>query len=225
LTVSSEASTEASIEVNTEVWSVRTFGLWREAVRATIILALATIVIGGVTSPAQQYLPDALRSLANAVGPWFIVVLAAVYAGRSRPSLSIVLGIVGFVLLNVSYGVVSELRGHPYSAGPTNIWNILALPAGVVAGLAAVWLRSHRRGLIAVGAAAPAAVLLGEGVYGLTVILGTTGPVVWILELAGGIGLIAWISIRRLRALRPIALCVGLSLVGAAAYYVSFRLI
>jgi hypothetical protein len=194
-------------------------------VRAVAIVVAVTVVIGGLTSPAQQYLPDSLRSLANAAGPWFMIVLAAVYAGRSRPVVAVMLGIAGFLLLNVSYGVVSELRGFPYSAGPQNVWSILAVPVGVVAGLAADWLRSSRALLVAVGAAAPAAVLLGEGMYGLTVNLATTGRVVWILELVGGVAVLVIASLRSLRGTRPIALCVGLSTVGAALLYMGLRLL
>jgi hypothetical protein len=211
--------------VSSETWPVRTFGSWREATRAILIVVLATIVIGGLTSPAQQYLPDALRSLANAVGPWFVVVLVAVWAGRSRAGLSLALAIVGFVLLNVSYGIVSEWRGYAYSAGPTNIWTILAVPTGVVVGLAACWLRSSRPALAAIGAAAPAAILLGEGVYGLTAVLDTTGPVVWILEIVAGVAFVTWISLCRLRAPRSIALCAGLTLVGAAVFDLGVRLL
>ncbi len=207
------------------VWPVRVLGTWQTALRAAAIVVPVSVIVGGLTSPGQQYLPDALRSLANAAGPWFVVVLAAVYAGRPRPVTGIVLGIAGFLLLNVSYGVVSGLRGYAYSAGPHNIWTILALPAGVIAGLAASWLRSPRVTLVALGAAAPAAVLLGEGMYGLTVILATTGPVVWILELVAGAAVLVAISVRRLRELRPIALCVGVSVLGAVVLYVGLRVL
>jgi ABC-type enterochelin transport system permease subunit len=95
----------------------------------------------------------------------------------------------------------------------------------VAAGLAAVWLRSHRPALIAAGTAVPSAILLGEGFYGLTVVLATTGPVVWILELVAGIAFIVLVCVRRLRSGRAIALCVGLSLLGAAAFDATFRLI
>jgi hypothetical protein len=145
----------------------------------------------------QQYLPDALRSLANAAGPWFVVIFVAVRLGGSPMVLAILLGVVGFLLLDVSYGVVSEFRGFPYSL--KNIWTIVAVPAGGVVGISATWLGSKRRLLVALGAAAPAIVLVAEGIYGLTVVLSTTGPVVWILELAGAVAWMVWICVRRLR--------------------------
>jgi hypothetical protein len=200
-------------------------GTWQTVLRAAAIVVAVTVVVGGLTSLGQQYLPDALRSLANAAAPWFVSVLLAVYAGRMPPATGIVLGVAGFLLLNVSYGVVSGLRGYSYPVGPHNIWTILALPTGVIAGLAASWLRSARVTPIAMGAAAPAAVLLGEGMYGLTVILSTTGPVVWILELVAGAVLLVLVSIVRLRRARPIALCVGLAVGGAVLLYVGLRLV
>ena len=200
-------------------------GTWQIVVRAAAIVLLVSVIVGGLTSPGQQYLPDALRSLANSAAPWFVTVLAAVYAGRCRPVVAIILGIAGFLLFNVSYGIVSELRGFAYSAGPHNIWSILAFPVGLIAGLAASWLRSARVTLVAIGASAPAAVLLGEGMYGLTVILATTGPVVWILELAGAATFLVAISLVSLRRLRPIALCVGLAVAGAVVLYAGLRLV
>ena len=126
-----------------------------------------------------------------------MVVFVAVRLGRSPMVLAILLGVVGFLLLDVSYWVVSELRGFPYSL--MNIWTIVAIPAGVVVGISATWLGSKRRLLVALGAAAPAIVLVAEGIYGLTVVLATTGPVVWILELVGAVAWLVWVWARRLR--------------------------
>ncbi|MDQ1547153.1 MAG: hypothetical protein QOH69_2057 [Actinomycetota bacterium] len=178
-------------------WPVRAFGTWPHALRASGIVVLVGVVVGGATSPAQQYLPDALRSLANAAGPWFVVIFVAVRLGRSPLVLSILLGVVGFLLLDVSYGLVSELRGFPYSL--KNVWTVVAIPAGVVVGISVTWLDSKRRLLVALGGAALAAVLLVDGIYGLTVILATTGPVVWILELVGAVAWMAWVWVRCLR--------------------------
>jgi Family of unknown function (DUF6518) len=175
----------------------RAFGTWPLALRATGIVVLITVVIGGLTSPAQQYLPDAIRSLANAAGPWFVVVLVAVRLARSPLVLSILLGIAGFLILTLSYGVVSELRGFPWAF--VNIWTIVAIPAGIAVGIASTWLRSHRRLLIGLGAAVPAFVLIAEGIYGLTFVLATTGPFVWVLELVGAVAWLAWVWARRLK--------------------------
>jgi hypothetical protein len=175
----------------------RALGTWPLALRAVGIVVLITVIVGGLTSPAQQYLPDAIRSLANAAGPWFVAVLVAVWLARSPLVLAILLGIVGFVLLTVSYGVVSELRGFPWAF--INIWTIVAIPAGIAVGVAATWLRSKRKLLVFAGAAVPAIVLIAEGIYGLVFIVATTGPVVWILELVGAVAWLAWEWASRLR--------------------------
>jgi len=183
--------------VEAATWPVQAFGARRQVLRAVVIVIVVTVLVGGLTSPAQQYLPDALRSLANAAGPWFVTVFVAVWLGRSPVVLAIILGMTGFVLLNASYAVVSALRGFAYSA--VNKWTIIAIPAGIVVGFAVTWLRSRRRLLVALGVAAPAVVLIAEGIYGLTVVLATTGPVVWILELVGAVGWVAWVVVSRLR--------------------------
>lgn len=176
---------------------VRLFGTRGGALRAVGIVLLVAVVVGGLTSPAQQYLPDALRPLANAAGPWFIAIFVAVRLGRSPLLLSILLGIAGFVLLNAAYGIVSELRGYPYSV--VNKWTIIAIPAGIVVGCAVTLLESRRKPLVALGAAPLAIVLAAEGIYGLTIVLATTGPVVWVLELIAALAWIAWVWSRRLR--------------------------
>lgn len=173
--------------------ATRAFGSRRHALRAVVILVVIAVAIGGLTSPAQQFLPDALRSLANAAGSWFVVIMVAVRLGRSPLVLSVILGIVGFLLLTISYGVVSELRGYPWSF--VNIWTSVSVPAGIVVGVAVTWLDSQRKLLVGLGAAAPAVVLIAEGSYGLTVVIATTGPVVWILELVGAAVWITWVAL------------------------------
>jgi hypothetical protein len=174
---------------------VRTFGTRSSILRALAVVVLVAVIIGGLTSPAQQFLPDALRSLANAAGPWFVVILVAVRLARVPLATSLLLGILGFVLLDVAYGAVTVMRGFPWSF--ENIWTIVAIPAGIVVGVAATWLASPRKILLVLGAAAPVVVLVGEGIYGLTVVLATTGPVVWILELVGAAVWMAWVVFRR----------------------------
>ena len=179
------------------VWPRRAFGGWSVTLRSIGIVVLVTVIIGGLTSPAQQHLPEAIRSLANAAVPWFVGVLVAVWLGRSPLVLAILLGIAGFLLLTLSYGVVTELRGFPWAF--INIWTIVAIPAGIAVGVATTWLRSKRKFLVFWGAAVPAIVLIAEGIYGLVVVVATTGPVVWILELVGAVAWMVWVWARRLR--------------------------
>ncbi len=201
----------------------RAFGAPGDAVRAALVVLGTAAVTGALTSLGQQYLPDELRSLANASGTWFAVVLCALVVARPRPVLAIVLGALGLVVMNEAYGVVSRWRDFAYGGGFGSIWNLIALVVGPVAGIAATWLRSPRPVLVALGASAPAAVLLGEGLYGLTVVSDTTSPVFWTIELVAGVGVIVLTSVTRLRMLPAIGLLVGASALGAALFSVVYR--
>lgn len=193
-----------------------------QVLRAALIVLGTAAVWGGLTSFGQQYLPDAMRSLANASGPWFAVVLGAIVAARPGLAVAIVLGVLGLIVLNESYGVVSRWRGFPYGGGLTNFWTQIALLVGPIAGIAATWLRSPRPVLVALGASAPAAVWIGEGLFGLTVIGDTTSPVFWSLELAAGVGLVAVIAVTRVRTLAGVATLVGASAFEAALFYLVY---
>lgn len=199
-------------------WGERVFGAPREAVRAALIVLATAAVWGGLTSFGQQYLPDELRSLANASGPWFTVVMASIVVARPRLGLAIILGALGLIVMNEAYGVVSRWRGFPYGGGLTSIWNLIAVVAGPAAGIAATCLRSSRAMLVALGAAAPAAVFIGEGLYGLTVIRDTTSPVFWSVELAAGIALVA-VTAFRVRTMASIGVLIGATAFGAALFY------
>lgn len=202
-----------------EPWVRQAFGPPEQALRAVLIVLVTAAVWGGLTSFGQQYLPDEVRSLANASGPWFAVVMGSIVVARPRLALAIILGILGLIVMNESYGVVSRSRGFPYGGGLTSIWNQIALLVGPVAGIAATWLRSPRPVLAALGVAAPAAVFIGEGLYGLTAISDTTSPVFWSIELATGVSLIAVAAIVRIRAFAAIGVLVGASALGAALFY------
>jgi hypothetical protein len=200
-------------------WYRRALGAPRDALRAVLIVLVTAAITGGLTSLGQQYLPDELRSLANASGTWFAVVMAALVVARPRPVLAIILGVLGLIVMNEAYGVVSRWRGFYYGGGLSSMWNQIALLVGPVAGIAATWLRSPRPILVAVGASAPAAVLIGEGLFGLTVVSDTTSPVFWIIELAVRIGVVVVTSVTRLRAVSAIGVLVGASALGAALFY------
>jgi hypothetical protein len=180
---------------------------------------VSAAVTGALTSFGQTYLPDELRSLANASGPWFVVVMGALVVAHPRPVLAIILGVLALIVMNEAYGVVSRWRGFSYGGGLSSMWNQIALLVGPVAGIAATWLRSSQPVLIALGASAPAAVLIGEGLFGLTVVNDTTSPVFWTIELAAGIGVVVVTAVTRLRTIVAIGVLVGASAFGAALFY------
>jgi len=186
-------------------------------VAITVGIALAA---GAVTPFAQQYLPDWLSSLANSSGSWTMIGLLAVYVSRARGVLAAVLGIVALVLLNEAYSAVSTARGVYYAGGLASEWTFVAIVAGPIVGLAASWLRWSRAKplLVAMAVAAPAAVLIGEGVYGLTAIADTTSPVYWWLQIAAGVAFVTIVCVRMLRRREYISLAVALTLTGAALF-------
>lgn len=191
------------------------------AAQATLTVLVTAALWGGLTSFGQEYLPDELRSFANASGPWFTAVLASIVIARPRLWLAITLGALGLIVMNEAYGVVSRWRGFPYGGGLTSIWNLIAVAVGPVAGIAATWLRTSRPVLVALGAAAPAAVFIGEGLYGLTAISDTTSPVFWSIELAAGIALVVVAAIR-VRTIAAMGVVVGANALGAALFYVVY---
>jgi hypothetical protein len=205
-----------------ERWARDAFGSPREAIRASLIVLVTAAVWGGLTSFGQQYLPEDLRSLANAAGPWFAVVMASIMVARPRLGLAMILGALGLIVMNEAYGAVSRWRGSFYGSGLGSIWNLIALVVGPMAGIAATWLRSTRPVLVALGASAPAAVLIGEGLYGLTVVSDTTSPVFWSLEIAAGIALVVLAAITRVRTILALGVLVGVSALGAVSFYVVY---
>jgi hypothetical protein len=192
-----------------------TFSRALRAVAITVGIALAA----GVLTPfAQQYRPDWARSLANASGSWTMVGLLAVYLSRARGLLAALLGVAALILLNEAYSAVSSARGYPYVGGFASRWTYVAIVAGPIVGLAASWLRSSRPLLVALAVAAPSAVLVGEGVYGLTVVADSTSPVYWSLQIAGGVAFVVVVAVRMLRSPEYIAAAAALTLTGAALF-------
>ena len=158
---------------------------WRRVVLAVAIVVLGSVVVGGLTSPAQQYLPSWLNSLANSAGGWSMFAFLLVWLSRSRPLLGGILGAVSFVLMVESYGVVSSLRGFAFS--PLSFWIPVGIVAGPVLGVAAAFTRYGGRPWRIVSVAVLSAILIAEGAYGLVAISATTSPVYWSIEIAAGI--------------------------------------
>lgn len=183
-----------------------------------LIVAIAALVLGGLTSPAQGLLPDALSSFANSAGGWTLLTFAIVWAVRTPVWLSAVLGAVGFVLLVEGYRLVSGWRGFDYGEPFTGIFTIIGVLSGPIVGAAAALVRHPSplwRGL----AIAPvASVLIGEGVYGLTVVADTTSPVYWVVQMVIGIVLTLVVIIRGRMPAPIVALTLGLVAAGSAAF-------
>ncbi|ARC57798.1 hypothetical protein AS850_12010 [Frondihabitans sp. 762G35] len=169
----------------------------RGALRAIVVVLVGSALIGGLTSPAQQYLPEAVRSLANSAGGWSMFAFLLVWASRARPLLGAVLGAVSFLLMVEAYGVVSLWRGFFFAEPFSSSWTPIALVAGPVFGLAAAFVRhSDHRWLRVAGVAVLSLALVAEAAFGLTVVRDTTSPVYWLLELAAAIAFVALALLR-----------------------------
>ncbi|MGW2095558.1 DUF6518 family protein [Promicromonospora sukumoe] len=196
--------------------SART-GLSHPLVRSGIVVALS-FLLGGLTSYAQGFLPDAFASFANSASGWTVLTALLVYWSRLRAAPAAVLGAVSFVLLVLGYTVAADLRGFYYDP---LLYSVVGVVAGPFVGVAASWLRVD--GVrAALGAALLAGIGVGEAVYGLTIIRETTSPVYWTVIGVAGLALLAGLLGRRVRGALPVALAVGGTAVVAVAFYLAY---
>ena len=98
---------------------------------------LASALLGGATSFAQTFLPDALRPFANSASGWTLLTALVVGLCRARTLASAVLGAASFALLVLGYQYVSGLRGFPTDE---TLFLIVGLVVGPFVGVAASWL-------------------------------------------------------------------------------------
>ncbi len=192
-------------------------GLSHPLVRSGIVVALS-FLLGGLTSYAQGFLPDAFASFANSASGWTVLTALLVHWSRVRTAPAAVLGAVSFVLLVLGYTVAADLRGFYYDP---LLFSAVGVVAGPFVGVAASWLRTD--GVrSALGAALLAGIGVGEAVYGLTLIRESTSPVYWTVIGVAGLALLAGVLARRVRGVLPVALGVGGTAVVAAAFYVAY---
>lgn len=184
------------------------------------LLATASLVIGGLESWAQGFLPHSLAPLSNSVSGWTLVTALLLGGLRLPPRWAAAGGALSFVLLVVGYAAVSTWRGHYYSP---LLWGALGLLAGPFVGVAVTWLRD--RGVrSALGAGLLSGIALGDAYHGLTVIADTTGVTYWIIIGTAGVLLAAVVAVRRVRRIRLVALMVALALLIAAGMVLAFGL-
>ena len=205
----------------------RTIG---SAIAWWLIGAASGLLLGGATSFGQGYLPDGLRSFANSNSGWtllafVVVVICSRWQSASRWWIAAGLGLVMFHALLQGYALVSTLRGFPDSYGPDDFYFVVATLAGPVIGLAAVWSRSDRTLLRAVGIAVFAAVMIGDGISGLTRVAETTGWLYWVIAIALGTGALVCVVARRLSTWSDRALAILMTGVGAGAFVLLFSLL
>ncbi|GAA1918709.1 DUF6518 family protein [Nocardioides hwasunensis] len=161
-----------------------------------LTVVVASLLLGGATSYAQGFLPDALTSFANSPSGWTMLTALLVAAVRPSPPVGALLGLVSFVSLVMGYTIASELRGLAYDP---LFWSVVGVIAGPFVGAAAAAVRGPDGVLAGLGAGALAGALVADGIYGLTEVAATTSPVYWTLCLVLGAVLVS-VMAARLRA-------------------------
>ena len=187
-----------------------------------VLAAAAAFVLGGLTSVGQQFLPEDLGSLANSAGSWTAICFAVLIVSRATGWRAAVLGLLVFIALNEGYGLVTRLKGFDYGILFDNYWTIIAIIAGPIVGLAAAWVRSSRAALVAMGAAVPSAVLIGEGAYGLLYVSDTTSPVYWTGAIVVGAVFVTLMAVLRVRRIDWGLASIALAAIGAAIFLFAY---
>ncbi|WP_181073417.1 DUF6518 family protein [Rathayibacter sp. AY1A3] len=190
--------------------------------RALLVALLGGLVLGGLTSLLQGSLPPSVSSFANSSGGWSMLVFALVRLGGVRPAAGAALGLLSFWALLEGYDLVTAARGFGYSPPFTDVFWLLAVPAGPILGAAAA-LTLHGSRTWRVLAVAPlSGVLIGEGVWALGAVADTTSPVYWWLQIVLGAGFLVLAVVRRRpRALVSLA-ALGVTAAAAVAFFVVY---
>ena len=213
----------SAIQSNTPATLSRDAGGSKRNSAVRFVLQLAAVVaasalLGGATSFAQTFLPDALRPFANSASGWTLLAALAVAACRARTAPSMVFGAASFVALVLGYQAVSTLRGFPTDE---TLFLIVGLIVGPFVGMASSWL--HREGWRAVlGCSALSGIAVGEGIYGLVRVSDTTGWFYWTLILVVGFGLLAATSRHRIHNARSRGLAIVLVLAVSSAFFFAY---
>lgn len=198
---------------------------WRSAFFAFAVVLAGALILGGLTSVAQQFLPAWLNSLSNSAGGWTMLGFLLVWLSRARPLLGAFLGIVAFQALNEGYGIVSLWRGFFYSEPFASNWTLVGLAAGPLLGVAAALTRSGSPLWRVLGMTPLSAVILGEGVWALQTIADTTSPVYWTLEIVLSALFMAVAVVRSRLRWPSVVLTVSVWLAGALAFGVLLNVV
>ena len=183
------------------------------------LVVLISLALGGLTSPAQTWLPDALRPFANSGSGWTLLTALIVWAFRERAVPSAVFGAASFLTLVLGYQIVSDLRGFPDTE---EFFLVAAIAIGPFVGAAASWLHRHDF-RAALGCGVLAGTGLGEAAFGLTVIEATTGWFYWTLIAVLSVLLVTAVTTRQLAAARHRALAAGTTIAVTAVIFIAYN--
>lgn len=188
----------------------------RAPVAEVALAVLVGIGIGALTSVLQGQLGP-MDPLFNSAGSWCVV--AALLASRTRRAgLAVLVGVLVLWSLLGGYLLATELRDLTMSRTFLLFWAACGAVGGPVMGLAGSWLRHHEAWRAALAVAASAGLLLGEAVYGLTVVVATTGATYWVLQAVAGLAVVVGWVVHHRPEPRWLALGVGGAAAGAGTF-------
>ena len=191
--------------------------------RVLLVAVAAGLAIGIATSVGQGSLPEGLTSLSNSSGSWCLCAFALALLERD-PRRAALVGFAALIAMLAGYALATEVRGYPVGTSMFVRWGVAAVIAGPALGVGAAWLRGPNPLRAAAGVAPIAGILLGEGVYGLTVVAATTSVGYWIGELAVGLTLVVLAAIR-LRSGAGIVLMLALSAIASVVFYLVYTVV
>jgi hypothetical protein len=188
--------------------------------RVLLVAVGAGLAIGIATSVGQGSLPEGLLPLSNSSGPWCLGAFALALFERD-PRRAALVGFASLVAMLAGYALATEFRGYPVGTSMFVRWGVAAVIAGPALGVGGAWARGPNPLRAAAGVAPIAGILLGEGLYGLTVVAATTSVGYWIGELALGLAVVALAAIR-LRSGPGITLMLALSAIASVVFYLVY---
>jgi hypothetical protein len=186
------------------------------------LVGIVGLSLGILTAYAQEWLPQELGSLANSTGSWALVafLLALVLAVGARSAALI--GSLALLTLLVGYVVGADARGYSSGSALIVFWGAAALLAGPVVGICGFWANSGRALRPAVGVGTMSGVLIGEGIYGLTLIADSTYAQYWWGETVTGVLLAAWVVSRGPDRLQTAVVAIAVGTLTAAAFLIVY---
>jgi hypothetical protein len=192
-------------------------------IRILLVAVGAGLAIGIATSVGQRSLPEGLTPLSNSSGSWCLCAFALGLLERD-PRRAALVGFASLVAMLAGYALATGLRGYPVGTSMFVRWGAAAAIAGPALGVGAAWLRGPDPRRAAAGVAPIAGILLGEGLYGLTVVAATTSVGYWIGEVVLGLTIVVLAAIR-IRTWPGIALMLALSAIATVIFYVVYTLV
>ncbi|MEU3019778.1 DUF6518 family protein [Nocardiopsis sp. NPDC007018] len=186
-----------------------------------LVLAVAAgFLVGVLTSFGQGLLPEVLSPLANSSGSWSLAALLLASLSPRR-GFAVAVGVLALFAMVGGYDVASLLRGFSPSPSGSLFWCTAAVVVGPFLGWGGHALRNGDR-VAPLAAGAMSGVLVGEGVYGLTVIADTTPAPYWWGSITLGAALLVWAVVRRFprpsSALLAAAVCAVVATAFLAVY-------